>query len=381
MIKHIERNSLRLLTILFVMTSLSACSVVDDFIDVKKSNLNYKDNDSVRALDFPPDLTAPEFDNAFVLPASGVVSASSVAGQAGLYSSGLKTVAVLPKSSSVRSGQLGVVRWLDVNETAERLWPRLREFWRSIGISVKRDEPRIGIMETEWAEKQAGLPAGWLRSKLGSVIKSSYDAGSRDRYRIRVEKLTAKTTRVFLTHKGAEEVVDKTGSGWQLRPANHENEAELLNRLKAFLQGDIAAATGKKSPVINNTSAQAVSLASLVEQEGQTILQIHDTYRRAWTLTRIMMDRMGLVVEKQNQASGIYNVKYQGSEEDTEKRGFFKRIFKDKVTILLKGEDYQVHVQDVGKLSVVRIFDGEGVPLSKRQTRIALARLKKEFDR
>jgi outer membrane protein assembly factor BamC len=379
MMKREKKKFPQLLVMLPMMLSLSSCSVVDDLVDVKKSNLNYKSNDSVKALDFPPDLTAPEFDNAFVLPSNGTVSASAVVNQSGVYSTKDQKITVLPKSSTVRSGQLGVVRWLDVNGPAEKIWPLLRDFWRSIGIPLKKDEPQIGIMETEWAESQAGLPAGWLRGKLGAIFQSTYDAGSRDRYRIRVEKSTAKTTRIYLTHKGAEEVVDKAGSGWQLRPANHEKEAELLNRLKAFLQGDVAAATGKKSPASNMQTTS--SSVNLVEQEGQTILQVYDTYNRTWALTGIMMGRMGLIVETQNQSEGIYKVKYQGNEEDTEKKGFFKRFFKDKVTILLKEEDYQVHIQDAGKISVVRIFDAEGSPLSKRQTRIALARLKKEFDR
>ncbi len=371
----------RLVLAFFIMVNVSACSVIDNFTDVKRSNLNYKNNASTKALDFPPDLTAPEFDNAFALPANGVVSASSSANNSRAFYGDNARVNVLPKSTNVRFGQQGTLRWLDVNESADTLWSKLRAFWRTVGIAIKKDEPRIGIMETEWAESSAGLPAGFLRNALGKVFQSGFDAGARDRYRIRVEKSTSKMTRIFLTHKGAEEVVDGVGSGWQLRPANHEYEAEMLNRLRAYLQGDIAAVTGKSALTVKNSALQTSSVASIVEQEGRTILQIHDTYKRTWVLTGIMMDRMGLVVEKQNQASGIYHVTYQGNDEDAERRGFFKKFFGDRTTILTKEQDYQVHIQDAGKLSVVRIFDEEGKPLGKRQTKLALARIKKEFDR
>ena len=386
MIKHLKQKSPQLLKLFmasFVLMSVSACSVVDNFVDTKKNRVNYQNNKSVKALDFPPDLTAPEFDMAFVLPADGVVSASAMGNQSGGYTVDGRQINVLPKSTNIRSGGAGTVRWLDVAAPAESVWPKIRDFWRSVGISVKRDEPRIGIMETEWAENRAGLPMDWLRKSVGKIFQSAYDAGTRDRYRVRIEKPTAQTTRIFLTHKGAEKVITNTLTGWELRPANHELEAELLNKLKAFLQGDVVGAAKRQASgqLSGGDANQTSSLVSLVEQEGQVILQVHDNYKRAWVLTGIMMDRMGLVAEKRNQAAGIYHVTYRGDDEDTAKRGFFKRLFGGRKTLLVKGQDYQVHVQDAGKLSIVRITDDEGKPLNKRLSQLVLARLKQEFDR
>lgn len=369
-------NKLKVVVVTCVFMNLSACSVVDNFMDTK-NRINYKNNHSVKALDFPPDLTAPEFDMAFALPTDGVVNASSLGSTSGGYTIDGRKISVLPKSTNMRIGGQGKVRWLDVGASAESLWPRIRDFWRSVGISVKRDEPKIGIMETEWAENRAGLPMDWFRRSLGKMFQGAYDAGARDRYHLRIEKPSANASRIFLTHKGAEKVITNTVSGWELRPANHELEAEMLNRLKAFLQGDVGAAKGTVSTNLNKTT----SLVNLVEQEGQPILQVNDNYKRAWILTGIMLDRMGLVAEKRNQSAGIFEVKYQGDDEDTAKRGFLKRFFGGRKTILVKGQAYQVHVQDAGKLSVVRIMDDEGKPLSKKLATLVLTRLKKEFDR
>lgn len=377
MIKHCKNKSLQLLIVLFISLGVSACSTIDNLTS-SKSSIKYQHNKTVKSLEFPPDLTAPEFDMAFVLPADGIARASTVGNQSAAYTVGGRQISVLPKSTNIRSGGLGAVRWLDVDASAESLWPKIRDFWRSVGIAVKRDEPRIGIMETEWSENRAGLPMDWLRKSLGKIFQSSYDAGTRDRYRIRLEKPSAQTTRIFLTHKGAEKMITDTLTGWELRPANHELEAELLNRLKAFLQGDVGSAKGS---LPTSDANQTSSLVSLVTQEGQPILQVHDNYKRSWVLTGIMLDRMGLVAEKRNQAAGIYELKYQGDDEDTAKRGFFKRLFGGRKTLLVKGQDYQAHVQDAGKLSVVRITDDEGKPLSKRLSLLVLSRLKQEFDR
>ncbi len=376
----IDRSKKKLSMLLILGLSLlgaSACSTVDNFMDTS-NRINYRNNKAVKLLDFPPDLTAPEYDMAFTIPADGVVRASNVNNQTGSYTLDGRQINVLPKSLGIRSGGIANSRWLDVNSPAELLWPKLREFWRSVGISVKRDEPRIGIMETEWAENRAGLPMNWFHKALNGALQGAFDAGTRDRYRIRLEKPSDQTTRIFLTHKGAEKIVSESGAGWELRPANHELEAELLNRLKAFLQGDTNAA---KSSKLTTTATQSASLASLVTQDGHKVLQIHDNYKRAWVLTGVMLDRMGLVVEKRNQSAGIYTVTYRGDDQDAEKRGFFSRIFGGRKTILIKGQEYQIHVQDSGKLSNVRVTDEEGKPLNDKQATQVLSRLKKEFDR
>ncbi len=76
---NVIKNTLpQLLAALFIMVSMSACTVIDNFVDVKRSNLDYKSNKTVKHLDFPPDLTAPEFDDAFILPKKGVTNASSI---------------------------------------------------------------------------------------------------------------------------------------------------------------------------------------------------------------------------------------------------------------------------------------------------------------
>ena len=360
-----------------LLLGLSACSTLDNLTDTK-SGINYNKNKTVKVLDFPPDLTAPKYDHAFALPSDGVILASSLTNnKLGINQD---SSSVLPNSSFVQAGGIGSSRWLDVKASANTLWPQLRLFWESIGITVKRDEPRIGIMETDWAENSAGLPVDFIRGLLGKFGENSFDAGFRDRYRLRLEKTSNITTRIFLTHRGAEKIVTDVGRGWEIRPAKPELEAELLNRLKAFLQGDTKIFAGKNTT--RNRIANSSSFVDIVTQEGRPILQVHNTYQKAWVITGIMLDRMSLVVEDKNQSTGIYKVKYQGDEIDANaKQGFFTRLLTKRKTLLSLGEDYQVHVRNAGKLTAVRITDKDGKPLAVKQSRVVLARLKKEFDR
>ena len=357
-----------------VMVSLSGCATVDKLADTT-NGVNYKNSRSIKTLEFPPDLTSPEFDHAFVLPSAGSIRASAM--QDETFGSG-RNLNVLPQAKNMRIGSDGNVRWLDVDASANALWPQMRDFWRSLGIDVVRDEPRIGIMETEWAENKAGLPMDWLRQALGKVLQSTFDAGTRDQFRIRVERPSVNKTRIYLTHKGSEKIITETGVGWELRPPKHELEAEMLNRLQAFLQGDKYSATKNTN---ESDASQTSSLVSLVIEDGRPILQVHEAYNKAWVRTGIMLERMGLSVESRKQSQGIYDVLYNGDEAVENTGGFFSRLFKGKQTFLTKGSQYQIHIRDAGRLAEIKVMDEEGVPLPVSQSQKILSRLKQEFDR
>lgn len=355
---------------------LSACSTFERFTDTTTA-VDYSNSGSIKALDFPPDLTAPEFDDAFAMPSAGSVRASAIQNQGSTSYRG-RNIEVLPASTNMRIGISGNVRWLDIGAPANVLWPKMKDFWRSIGVGLKRDEPRIGIMETEWLEKRAGLPMDWVRKTFGKLFQGSFDSGTRDRFRIRVERPSANTTRIFLTHKGAEQIVTDSGVGWELRPPKRELEAEMLNRLQAFLQGDKYSATRN---VAESDASQTSSLVSLMTEDGNPVLQVNEPYSKAWVRTAIMLERMGLNVESRNQAQGIYGVEYNGDDELASSGGFFSRIFKGRRTLLTKGTAYQIHIRDAGRFAAVRVMDEEGVPLPADKAQKVLSRLKLEFDR
>lgn len=360
-----------------VLVVLSGCSSVDNFVDTTNS-INYKNSQSTKTLDFPPDLTAPEFDSAFALPSGGSVTASAVNNQSQSRSGVAGADNVLPTSADMRMGVSGNVRWLEVDAAANTLWPQIRNFWRTLGVQVKRDEPRVGIMETDWAENRAGLPMDWLRKALGKTFQGTFDAGTRDQYRVRLERPSANKTKIYLSHKGAEQMVTDTGVFWQLRPSKPELEAEMLNRLQAFLQGDKYSATKNTS---ESDAVQTSSQVNLVSEDGSYILKVGEAYPKAWVRTGIMLDRMGLVVESRNQGKGFLNVVYSGDESVENTGGFFSRMFKGKTTFLAKSSKYQIHMRDAGRMTEIRVMDEDGEPLAAAESQRILARLKQEFDR
>ena len=101
----------------------------------------------------------------------------------------------------------GDTRWLHTSMSPEQLWPLLKSFWDERGLRLALDQPQLGVMETEWAENRAKVPATGLRKYLGSFADGLFSSGERDQYRTRVER-TAKGTDVYIAHKGLIEVAD-----------------------------------------------------------------------------------------------------------------------------------------------------------------------------
>lgn len=60
-----------------LLLSLSGCTAINDFLDTKRS-VDYSKSESVKKLEVPPDLTAPEYDSEFDLPVSGTVSVAAI---------------------------------------------------------------------------------------------------------------------------------------------------------------------------------------------------------------------------------------------------------------------------------------------------------------
>lgn len=350
---------------------LAACSGMDFNV---ADRINYKNSKTINSLEVPPDLNSPKYDTTYASVPNGTVSAAAVA--KGVTSA--KAMTILPTNGGVQLMRQGNVRWLKINAPAEAVWPKLEEFWRVMGVGLKRDEPRVGIMETEWAENRAEIPLDSIRKIIGKVFEGMYDAGSRDRFRIHLERPSAQTTNVFLSHERAEEQVTGTGTKWQYKPAKPELEAELLNRLMVFLQGGDPAATTTPTAEANQTSV-AVSMTRA--DGGQPALTVGGNANDTWIRTGVMLGRIGMSIDDQQRERGVYTVTFKGDTGSKGEQGLFSRMFKSEKDTLKVGGRYQVQIVDAGTSSLITVGDADGSPLRPSVAQSILNRLKAEFER
>ncbi len=360
----------RLMVVISASLALAACSGLN--IDAVGERVNYKNNKSINALEVPPDLKAPDYDSTYATIPGGSVSASALA-RGDVQQSGR---VVLPTNAGIQLMREGNVRWLQVNAPAEAVWPKLQEYWRAMGVGIKRDEPRVGIMETDWAENKAEIPLDFIRKTIGKAFEGMYDAGSRDRFKIRLERPSAVTTNVYLSHERAEESVSATGSKWQYVPARPELEAEMLNRLMVFFQGGDATAAAQP---VAESKLTAVPVAMTQLEGGQPALVVGGAVNDVWIRTGVMLGRIGMSIEGQQRANGVYLATYGGDAGS--KQGFFGNLFKSDKAALKEGSKYQVQISDAGNRSLITVGDAEGNPLKPAAATALLERLKSEFER
>jgi outer membrane protein assembly factor BamC len=361
-----------------MVAGLAGCSSINSLMDNDK--VDYKSAGKVTTpnLSIPPDLTQLSRDNRYQVPdtnSTGVATASTYT-LAQTTKPDPDNQVVAPKSEGdIRIVRDGSQRWLVIKATPETLWPRIKEFWQDSGFLIDIDSPSTGVMETDWAENRAKIPQDFIRNTLGKVFDSLYSTGERDKFRTRLERGADGTTEVFISHRGAEEVLtgsDKSTSVWTARAPDPSLEAEFLARLMVRLGVEET----KAKVAVASAPDSLKPRAKLQKDANGSFVQVDESFDRAWRRVGLALDRVGFTVEDRDRNQGAYFVRYVDQESDAqnkEKPGFFGKLFssspkdKDKTA-----QRYRILVKETnGTGTHVSVLNNDGQPeLSKTADRI-----------
>ncbi len=371
------------------LIALLGCSTkLDNLLPDRRPD--YRQSKVAQTLEVPPDLTASTIDDTLVAPELspvGSASLSAYAGErAGAQPQARREEAVLPAQTGISLEQDGAQRWLAVSASAEQVWPKVREFWISNGFALKRDDPTIGILETDWVENRADIPEDGIRRVLKQFLDFAYSAPTRDRFRTRLERAAdGKSTEIYLTHSGVEEVAVGGASAsasntfvWQRRPPSPELEAEMLKRLTVFLGASEQRAA--RSAQAGATSAGP--RARLVEQGGESQLLINEDYSRSWRLVGLALDSSSYAVEEQNRGQGLYVVEYRDPEQENRKpgdEGWLAKLafWRGRADAPPPGTRYRVRLAGQGQQTAVVVRDASDQPDRSAGARQVLEALQK----
>lgn len=317
----------RVLTLGAIAFSLAACTTV-----FESDKVDYRGAKKAAPLDVPPDLTKLQRDNRYAIPdGKGVATASgfqqsqmAANGGAGSVAGPVAGQAIGPISTdAVRVERAGDQRWLVVKQTPEQLWPQLRQFWEDQGFALETESPNTGTMETAWVENRSKIPQDFIRNSIGRVFDRAYSTGERDKFRTRLERLPDGSTEIWVSHRGAEEVLtgqQNESTVWTTRANDPGLESQFLSRMVAMLTGAKDAPAAAENMVANATVAP--QHAKLVGDK----VEVDEGFDRAWRRVGLALDRVGFTVEDRDRVQGIYFVRYVDPEA-ANKEGFFKRLF------------------------------------------------------
>ena len=340
----------------------------------------YEGSRQVDSLEVPPDLIAPGMERSYRIPEGPGERISARELDRDVRAAPAAPTArpgtVLPESPEVQLRREEQLRWLSVQASPEDLWQQLRAFWRAQNLALARDEPAVGVMETEWAEDLAGIPIGGTRGLLARTLGSLYDAGTRDQYRLRVERQNGATD-VFISHRGAVERSDPQGqtSRWEIAGPDPQLEAEMLNRLLVFLTtGEVTAVGTAEAPAVDE-DFERTGQVNLTERDGRLALVVWGEPDALWRRLGLALDRTGLLIDDQDRTAATFLVTYRPDVVDSAegRPGALRRMFSfGRASSPRQDERYQVRMIENGRDLQIEALSVDGEPLRPRDARFVL---------
>lgn len=351
-----------------VVLSLFACSSGNIVDMIPDNRPNYKTSRTTNPLEIPPDLTQSSIDDSLSVAELSATDNASLATYQNERNS--QTAAVDRLEASLKNIQRsGDATWIEIAAKPDTAFKHAKRFWLDNGLPLSRVDANIGIMETDWLESEANLPASGISSLLARALSGLKDEGVRDKFRTRID-YDGTHSYIYLTHYGAsEKQLDSSGNviknnqtksnkdssnnyAYFASSRNPELEVEMLRRLNLYLhKNNKQTATSTTSVHGNNpgnNTEKTVAFSSL--SDGTPTLLIDANFNRAWMLLGVAIDRAGFDISEQNRPSGTYT---------------FAKVTERRVGFIIKEverdiETYQVGLADKGyqQIAVVRSYNG-----------------------
>ncbi len=334
--------------------ALSGCSQVNELLGSEES-VDYKSTVRGESLSIPPDLTQANTSTQYRAP-EGTATFSDYAQGSAERAAASKDSEILPEASGIKVMRDGDIRWLSVDRPPEEVYPRLIEFWGDQGFTIQSQDPRTGVIETNWAENRKKVPEGWLRSLL-KIVDQVFDSGERERFRSRMERVNG-ATEIYISHQQMIETPagDEATFRWVPGKEDPNLNAVMLARLMVYLGTDV-----EQARTLVTQAEQGVDRPQVVTSaSGQAELTLNEPFDRAWRRVGVAIDSAGFTVEDRDRSSGDYFIRYLDTDTGIkrEQPNIFSRMFGGKNTT--EADQFRIRVTEQMSGTVVTVLDKSG---------------------
>jgi len=283
--------------------------------------ISYQADGTVDSLVIPPDLTKPSSQGLFA--ENGGVTDKSYE---------------VSKVQNVEVKRDTRRRWLLVDMPPNDVWTQSKEFFRSFGFKIEKENQKIGLLETDYLEIDTKVPdksLGAIRAMLAKALQTQYGLPIADKYRIRIESLdNPNQSEVYLTLTSIGEVVQGELRLWQPREKDVELETEMLLNLMVFLGSDRSQAINK----IQASNEKLESPVSVIKSEsGYATLVFKYNKKQAWSYLGWALDELDVDIEDRDVIDGSYFINI------TKDKGFFSKL----LSSVSSGQTYQLIVKQL----------------------------------
>lgn len=335
--------------------TLSGCSTWNQLMGTEES-VDYKSTVRGDPLSIPPDLTQINEGAHFRAP-DGTATFSEYAQSQQAQGNISAADRILPQAEGVTVKRDGDLRWLVVDKPAEEIYPRVVEFWGDNGFTIRNQNPRAGLIETDWAENRAKIPEGWIRSALGSIIDQVFDSGERERFRTRLERVDGKTE-IYVSHQHMVETPTSDGATfkWVFGKEDPGLNAAMLARMMVYLGTDVQKAQELVTQAEKDPNMPKITMSG----SDAAVLALDEPFDRAWRRVGVAIDSVGFSVDDRDRSTGDYYVRYLDTDtgQKIEQQNIIGRLFRRKNTA--EAAQYRIHVAQSGAGSQVTVLDADG---------------------
>lgn len=288
-------KSINYLIILSVTLSIFGCSKVTE--PVKKISLgnriiDYQADEQVGQLIVPPNLTNPSITGEF----SKEIQIES-------------NEPILPTLNNVEVMRDNYRRWLLVDLPSDQVWSISKEFLRSYGFKIEKENQKIGILETNYLQIETDVPdksLGFIRAALSKALKTQYGLPIADKYRVRIEPTdNSEQSEVYLTLSSIGEVVNGATRVWQPREKDVELETEMLLKFMLFLGDDMSDSVQK----IKSSNEEKIVIISITESSnGYASAFFPFDKKKSWSYLGWALDELAIEIQDRDKLDGSYYI-------------------------------------------------------------------------
>ena len=318
------------INIALISLLLVSCSKVTNpvkEIGLGSRDINYQADEKVDSLIIPPDLTEPS-----TLQALTEVEEIADDNQ------------VIQRVQNIEIQRDKYRRWLLVEIPPSDVWALSKEFFRSYGFKIEKENKKIGLIETDYLEIDTNVPdksLGAIRSQLSKLLKTQYGLPIADRYRIRIEPSDVPMkSEIYLTLSSIGEVVNGSTRVWQAREKDVELETEMLLRLMLFLGDDRSDAITK---IQSNINENVIDISVGLSENGFASLIFPFDKKESWQLLGWALDELNVDIDDRDQIESSYFINV------TPDKSFFSKLMATasitKTYQLILKEDSNAHTR------------------------------------
>ena len=233
-------------------------------------------------------------------------------------------------------------RWILVNSSPSKLWPRIRNILNSSGLPTSAVDASAGIVETDWLSYKSD-DANQHRFKF--VISPGVQINS---------------TEIAVIHQ--QKIVDSAQQGWNQSSDNDAKEQDMIS----FLAGELAASPDFASVSLLAQEIGGASKVKIVNPEAaDPFIQINLDFERTWASINYSAVRGGFSLIDRDRSQGQLLVAYS-SELEEEAGGFLNWLGFGAENDIVKAS-YRILVQDTGNAIEIRLVSMDGDSLERAQ--------------